>query len=114
MAFVNIDEVSDGDGIKTLVFRADRDYILDAASLASPSSGYYEIEVSNNGVRNTGVYLKRRGNIDAPDRLLWSGWLILREGEFVMGHIDGSANNNVIVMRLHLNAITIRFQAALA
>jgi len=114
MAIINVEEISDGDGIKLLKFRADRDYIMDAGSLHCPSLAFGELEVSSGETRRSGVFLENHAWDFTDDVLRWSGWLILREGEFVMGHIDLTAANDKLNMRLHLNPITTRFQAALA
>jgi len=113
MSIINIELISDGDGLKTLRFRADRDYILDAVSVESPTLAYGEVEVSTTTSRHSGVHLKSHQWRYARDWLEWSGWLILREGEFVLGHLDGSANADRINLKIHLNAIGVRFQAAL-
>jgi len=113
MAFINIELVSIGDGIHLLEFRADRDYIFDAASLHSPSQAFGELEVSGTNTRRSGVFMKTHAWETTDDALVWTGWLILREGEYVMGHLDNTENGDKLNMRLHVNAITTRFKAEL-
>lgn len=113
MAIINVEEISDGDGIKLLKFRADRDYILDGASLHCPAQAFGELEISGTDQRRSGLFIKNHAWQFPDDVLYWTGWLILRQHEFVLGHIDLSANTNKLNMRLHVNPITTRFQASL-
>jgi len=46
MSIRNIQAISDGDGLKTLEFRADRRYILQGVSLSCPTMAYGEVELS--------------------------------------------------------------------
>ena len=107
MALINVELVSDGDGIKLLEFRADQDYLLDAGSLHCPAQAFGELEVSNTNTRRSGLFLRNHAWDFTNDVLTWTGWVILREGEFVLGHIDLSENNDLLNMRLHLNAIRL-------
>lgn len=107
MAVLNIQTVSDGDAIKQLEFRADRDYLLDAASLHCPTQAFGELEISNTNTRRSGLFLKTHGWDYENDVLTWTGWVILRRDEYVLGHIDLSANNDLLSMRLHLNPIKV-------
>lgn len=113
MAIINVEVISDGDGIKLLQFRADRDYILDGASLHCATQAFGELEISGTDQRRSGFFIATHAWEFLDDALVWTGWLILRQHEFVLGHIDLSANNDKLNMRLHVNAITTRFQAAL-
>jgi len=113
LSIINVEAVSDGDGIKLLEFRADRDYILDGASLHCPSQAFGELEVSQAKTRRSGVFIATHAWEYDNDALRWTGWLILRQDEFLLGHIDLSANNDLLNMRLHVNAITTRFEATL-
>jgi len=113
VGIVNVEKISIGDGLEKLVFRADKDYILDGASLSSPSFAFAELEVSTTDVRQSGVMIATHAWRFERDYLSWTGWLILREGEFVVGNVDFSDLNDLISMRLHLNPIGIRFEAHL-
>jgi len=113
MALINVEAVSIGDGLQTLEFRADRDYILDGASLHCPTQAFGELEVSQTNTRRSGVFLRTHAWEFLNDALTWSGWLILRQDEFLLGHIDYSDVSDLLNMRLHLNAITTRFEASL-
>jgi len=113
MPFINVETASDGDGLKTLTFRADRDYILDAVDLSCPSQTFGDIEVSGTDVRQSGLHIARHAWEWELDWCMWTGWLILRENEFVLGHIHVSDSGDRLNMRLHVNPITTRFQAVL-
>jgi len=106
MAVVNVEALSDGDGIKTLVFRADRDYLLDAASLHVSTQAFGELEISHVELRRSGLFLATHAWEFDNDVLKWTGWVILRRDEFVLGHLDYTAAQ-VMNMRLHLNPIKV-------
>jgi len=106
MAVRNIQLVSDGDGIKLLEFKADRDYLIDAASLHCATQAFGELEISNTNVRRSGLFLMTHAWEFENDVLRWTGWVILRRDEFVLGHIDLSGSE-VLSMRLHLNPIKV-------
>jgi len=106
VSVINIERLSDGDGIKTLEFRADRDYLLDAASLHVATQAFGELEISHTNTRRSGLFLKTHAWEYDNDVLAWTGWVILREGEFVLGHLDYTAAERMN-MRLHLNPIKV-------
>jgi len=106
MSVINIEALSDGDGIKLLEFRADRDYLLDAASIHVSTQAYGELEISHTNTRRSGVFLRRHAWAFDNDVLTWTGWIILREGEHVLGHLDYTAAERMN-MRLHLNPIQV-------
>jgi len=113
VAIINVSRTSVGDGIEKFSFRADRDYIVDAVSLRSVDQAFFELEVSSTDVRGTGVMMKTHAGEWDKDNLSWTGWLVLRQDEWIIGHVDYPNQAKEIGMRIHLNAVSTRFQADL-
>jgi len=106
VAVLNVPLISDGDGIKLLEFKADRDYLLDAASLHCATQAFGELEISHTNTRRSGLFLMTHAWEFDNDVLRWTGWVILRRDEYVLGHIDLSGAE-VLHMRLHINPIKV-------
>ena len=114
MAIRNLQQVSIGDGLETIAFRADRRYLLQSVSMDVPSMGYVEVELSQTTTRRSGMFLASASPNHVNYTLEWHGFNILEEGMFVLAHWHDPSNGDLL--RLDLDIVLIkepRFQVSI-
>jgi len=108
VGIVNVELISSADGLETLEWRAERDYLLQGVSVQAPDTPFVELEISSTNTRRSGVGLNAKGWSYPNDQLIWSGYRILVEGSFVLAHVDLMDTSGALVtLRIDVIAVSL-------